>query len=70
MAAITMWIHGTRRCDYGDGTPMMLRLTDATQILREQIVGPNAAEALAGLWETFDEQAHSAWHHAIMHALT
>jgi hypothetical protein len=48
---------------------MMLRLMDATEILREQIVGPNAAEVLASLWETSDTRTHSAWHHAIMHAL-
>ena len=69
MASITMWTHGTRRCVYGDGTPMVLRLMDATEVLREQIVGPNAAELLAGLWEASDTQTHSAWHHAIMHAL-
>lgn len=72
MATITMWTHGTRRCVYGDGqdTPMMLRLIDATDILREQIVGPNAAEVLAGLWEAADAQTHAAWQHAISHALT
>lgn len=49
---------------------MMLRLMDATEILREQIVGPNAAEVLASLWEASDQQTYSDWHHAIMHALT
>lgn len=70
MASVTMWTHGTRRCIYGDGTPMTLRLMDATAVLREQIVGPNAAEVLAGLWEVSDEQTHSAGHGAILHALT
>ena len=68
MASITMWTHGTRRCIYGDGTPMMLRLMDATDILREQIVGPNAAEVLAGLWEASDKQTHSAGHDATLHS--
>jgi hypothetical protein len=72
MAPITMWTHGTRRCVYGDGenAPMMLRLIDATDILREQIVGPNAAEVLAELGEASDTQTHSAWNDANQHALT
>jgi hypothetical protein len=42
---------------------MMLRLMDATDVLREQIVGPNAAEVLAGLWEVSDEEDafHGTW---------
>ena len=70
MASITMWTHGTRRCIYGDGTPMMLRLMDATLVLREQIVGPNAAEVLAGLWEESDQQTLTAKQDAILHGWT
>ena len=48
-----MWKHGARRCVLViGGEQLLLRLVDATSILREEVVGADAAAALAGLWET------------------
>lgn len=67
MAAITMWTHGARRCVYGEDAPSTLRLFDATGIIREQIVGPSAAEILAGFWKNAEEDTPSSpLHHAIV----
>ena len=53
-----MWRHGARRCVFVvGGEQMVLRLVDATSILREQVVGADAAALLANLWETEDRSA-------------
>lgn len=53
-----MWTHGARRCVFVvGGEQLLLRLVDATSILREQVVGADAAALLAGLWETEDRPA-------------
>ena len=53
MGFITMWKHGARRCVFViGGEQLLLRLVDATSILREEVVGADAAAALADLWET------------------
>jgi hypothetical protein len=58
MGFITMWRHGARRCVFVvGGEQMLLRLVDATSILREEVVGADAAAMLAGLWETEDRSA-------------
>ena len=55
MGFITMWKHGARRCVFViGGEQLLLRLVDATSILREEVVGADAAAVLAGLWETED----------------
>jgi hypothetical protein len=60
MGFITMWTHGDHRCVFVvGGEQMLLRLVDATSILREQVVGADAAAVLATLWETEDASAAS-----------
>jgi hypothetical protein len=58
MGFITMWINGDRRCVLVvGGEQMILRIVDATSIIREQVVRSDAAALLAGLWE--QEQDHA-----------
>jgi hypothetical protein len=55
MGFITMWKHGAHRCVFiVGGAQMMLRLVDATTVLREQVVNADAAAVLANLWEMED----------------
>lgn len=50
-----MWRHGALRCVFVvGGEQLLLRLVDATSILREQVVAADAAAVLADLWETED----------------
>jgi hypothetical protein len=55
MGFITMWKHGARRCVFiVGGAQRILRLVDATTVLREQAVSADAAAPLARLWEMED----------------
>jgi hypothetical protein len=58
MGFITMWISGDRRCVLVvGGEQMILRIVDATSILREEIVRSDTAALVANRWE--QEQDHA-----------
>ena len=53
-----MWSNGARRCIFViGGEQPVLRLIDATSIIREQVVGSEAAAFLASLWEREEDHA-------------
>jgi hypothetical protein len=65
MVAITMWRNGARKCLMvisNDG--LVVRLVDATHVIREEVVGPRCAASLAERWH--DEDTQDIWHYATL----
>jgi hypothetical protein len=58
MGFITMWSNGARRCVLAiGGEQPILRLVDATSVIREQVVRSDAVALLADQWEREEEHA-------------